>query len=724
MFRLDEISNDLLEGMTITVSNEVDTNLIKPYSGDTVNICDVTVKDNNITGVLYGSANPERVISIAQSGGMFNNFPDALAHAITLNPVSGNSVIIKCSPGTYVINDTLAWPGYVDFTADNANVIIAITDPTKNIIEFQNGTCIIDRLMVTGATSACGFVRNTSGNATLLWCQVFNCDIGIHCENSGSFMRLVTTGSPGGLNVFARATNSGQIGTTTVLARNCVTEIKADANGIVRLIDTIIEDCGTAYDLSNCVSEMSSCQVFNCTTGILAGTDSSIEGTDFNAFGCTTDINVAADITYFRLGNTKIDETKMIIADESKVSLNINDAFSRDKFFGTAAVFDIQQVDLFGTSDAGGNKPTLSRVVDNGGGVSSDLAIVANSKLDQKVVISNDASMVFNNDYTIEFWMRTDSGSSNTQYIITKEDTFEISWLRNRETLYWEHQKITTLTSDGNSIYEGSRIHIACVMDSINKKMIIYVNGEFNNSTAFSGTLTSNNEDIYLFDINNPGNHNFDGALDEINFWSKTLSASEVKNRYNSGNGLENTDLVNLMAGYHCNNTGTSTELIDYSGNGNTGTHDCSFDTGLILNTVPSIGLISWVFQSDKLNELFFNIHPNATYQEGKDIIPIIHWMPLSNNVGNIVWGLERSAANPGASYGNSTIDTITISTNGTIKEHIITEFPSFTLSDFRAIILGRLFRDGSNVADTFSEGVAVLGFELKFTKNKLGSDT
>ena len=728
--------NSVFFGNTVYVSEVLYTNVIKSYprgSSNPVSICDVKIKDDkiignlegNVSGVLFGSANPERVVTIAQSGGLFDNFPDALAHAISLNPVPGNSVLIRCSPGTYLINDTLMWPGYVDFTADNANVVLAITDPNKNVIELQPGVTIIDRLMVSGATNACGFVRNTPGNATLLWCQIFSCYTGVLCENPGSFMRLVTTGSPGGLNVFALARNTGQIGTTTVLVRLCGTGIKAEDTGVVRLIDTIIEDCGTAFDLTNCTSELSSCQIFNCATGILAGTGAKVEGTNINTFNCATDINVAADVVSFRLGNTKIDEAKMIIADDSKVALNINDIKARDKFFGTAAVFDIQQIDLFGTSDAGGRKPTLTKVVDDGSIVVNDLGLYSDATAFQRVEIPNSASMVFSSSYTLEFWMKPNPNAGpNQQFVFSKRNTFDIKWRRGFDRLEWSHRGASNLNTDRNLILGNTRVHIACVMDSFDKTMTIYVNGVPNTDRTFSGTLNNTTSPLYICDKDTSGNKSYNGGLDEINFWSKALTSDEVEDRYNNGKGSVNTDTTDLMAGYHCNNDGTATELIDYSPNENDGTHDCTFGPGLILDASPSVGVISWFFQPNEINELFFNIHPNATYQEGKNITPIIHWMPSTDDVGDIVWCLETSTANPGVVYPDSNISTVTVAASGTRYEHIVTELPPFVLSNFQAIILGRLFREGNNVADTYNNGVILLGFELKFTKNKLGSDT
>ncbi len=767
--------NSLFFGNTVWVSETLYANIIKPYPQGTngcVNICDVKIKDDriignlegnvtgdvvgdlygnlngniigdvvgnvtgnvtgnlvgNVTGVLYGSANPERVISIAQSGGMFNNFTDALAHATTLNPVSGNSVLIRCSPGTYFVNDTLIWPGYVDFTADNANVIIVITDPTKNVIEFQPGVSIVDRLMVTGAANACGFVRNTPGNATLLFCQVFGCDIGIHCENTDSFMRLVTTGSPGGLNVFASVSNNGQIDTSTVLTRNCVTGMKAEGTGKLRMIDTIMEVCGTAFDLSNCTAEISSCHAFDCGVGINVGTDGFIEGAEYNAFNCTTDLIVAADVNFCRLGNTKIDENKLVIGDETKVSLNINDAEGRDKYYGGATTFNIQQIDLFGAGAAGTKAPMLSIFQDDGNNTPIGNALQFTASSNPRVTIPHNAAMDFSGDFSIDFWVVPySSGNSYYHWYISRRNCIDVYYYKFTGVLYFNIAGVGNMITSSNSLINGQRQHIALTYDNTTKEAVVYINGTLVANNTFTGNPTNG---AFPMNIGNRWSPNVfyavEGEMDEVNFWNKPLSQIEVNAQYNNGNGIVNTNTADLIMGYHFDE-GAGTTATDYGINSLDGTHNgtINFVPGLVnATTSATTGVLAYHFNADLDNELFFNLHPDAGYKDGENIFPIIHWASKTSDLGDVMWAFEYTVAEPGSAAPVTQVITGVTSVDGTALKHISTQLPAFTVTDYRSIIMGRLCRIGSHVNDTYPGSVALLGAELKYVKNKLGSDT
>ena len=755
--------NSLFFGNTVWVSETLYANNIKPHTNGNagiVNICDVKIQHDviqgnlqgnvtgnvlgdisgnltgnvtgnvtgNLTGIVFGSANPARVISIAQSGGMFNNFPDALAHAATLNPVAGNSVLIRVSPGTYIVHDTLQWPGYVDLTSDNANTIIAITNPNKNVIEFQPGVTIIDRLMVTGATNAAGFVRKTPGNATLLFCQVFGCQTGIHSDGAGSFMRLVTSGSPGGVDTFALATNGGQIGTSTILVRLCTTGIKAESGGIVRLIDTIVEECGTAFHINDSVAEFSSCHVFDCGNGIVARTGSDINGAEYNAFDCTIDLDVAADVTYCKLSNTKIDENKLIIGDESKVSLNINDSEGRDKYYGGATTFNIQQIDLFGAGAAGTKAPILAIFQDDGNNTPIGNAIQFTASSNPRITIPHNAAMDFSGSFSVDFWtIPYSSGTNAINWYISRRNTIDLYYNKNNGILYFNIAGVGNTRTSSGALINGQRQHIAVTYDNSTGIASIYINGSLVVENTFTGTPTNG---AFPMSIGNRWSPNVfyavEGEMDELNFWDKALDETEIATHYNNNNGIVNSNTANIMAGYHFDE-GSGTTATDYGPNSLNGAFSgtIAYVNGLVnATTSATTGVLAYHFNSSLDNELFFNLHPDAGYKAGENIFPVIHWAPKSTDIGDVMWGFEYTICVPGQAAPLTQVITGTTATDGTSLKHLSTELPPFTLTDYTSTIMGRLFRAGSNVADTYPGTTALLGCELKYVTNKLGSDT
>lgn len=710
-------------GNIIRASRGLQTNVINPYFKDdglTIN-CDVKV-NGTISGVVIP---PERIITVAQSGAQFNNFPDALAYASTLNPTASNSVLIRGAPGTYLINDTLLWPGYVDFTGQNGNVIIAITDPNKNVIEFQPGVIVIERLMVSGALNACGYRLSVPGITQLLWCQVFGCNIGVCSDAPGSFIRIVTSGTPGTVGVLGCAENGGQLSVVTSLCKNATTGFTASNGGILRFIDTIVETTTTAFDFNDCVVEMSSCHVFDCGTALKCNTGADVVGTELNTFDCTTDLQTSNDIVRCTLGNSRIDTAKLVLADESLVSLNINDNQGRDKYFGGATVFEIQQIDLFGAGEVGTQVPQRAVIQDDGQNSPVGTALFFEASSQNRVIIPNSGTMVFNASYTIEFWLKPDANTSNIlQYIIYKQGSFYIAYIKSTGQLRLYLWGLAFFTTSG--IIANQRNYIAIVVDDVAKEAIFYINGGIANTVNYSGTLSNSANDVYMGNTSALNVFNYLNAImGEINFWSKALNPTEVSARYNSGKGLENTDLVNLMAGYHCDE-GSGTDLLDYSGNGNNGTHNSiQYVPGLInATTVSTVGVLAWHFDPDTNEELFMNVHPNSGYKVNEAIIPIVRWAPKTNAVGDVVWGFEYSIAGPGSAFPTTTVIEATTSAPGTALTHTETSLPSFTTSDYRNMILGRLFRNGSAPGDTYPDDVALLGFEFKYVKNKLGSDT
>ena len=714
-------------GNIVYASRKLITNTIEClFKSEPITItCDLVV-EGTITGTY--TVPPARIITIAQSGAQFNNFPDALAHASTLNPTAGNSVLIKGAPGTYFVNDTLMWPGYVDFTGQNGNIIIVITNPTKNIIEFQPGVVVIERLMVSGALNACGYVSNVPGIVQLLWCQVFGCDIGIHSDGVGSFIRIVTSGTPGTVNTFAQAINNGQISVVSTLCKNASIGYVIESGGHARFIDSIVEDTTIGFDIRDGTCEMSSCHMFNCGTGIKCSTGAQVIGTEFNAFDCTVDLETSNDIISCTLGNSRMDESKLVLADESLTSLNINDEQGKDKYYGSATVLETQQIDLFGAAEAGTQMPNRAIFQDDGQNTPIGFALNFVNSLGKYATIPNDGSMTFNNSYSLEFWFKPTMGNNNTQYLFYKASSFFVAYIKTSGQLYFYAWGIgyTTSNTGVNTVLNNQRNYITFVMDTVASEVRIYINNKLNTSKNFVGSPLNSANPIYIGNNSSLSSYYYTSAVvDEINFWNKSLNTAEIATHYNGGKGITNTDTINLMAGYHCNE-GSGSVLTDYSGNGNNGTHNSiEYLSGLInATTNSSIGVLAYHFNSDINEELFMNTHLNSGYKSNEAIIPIVRWAPKSTAVGDVVWGLEYTTANPGSVFPTTQIIQATTTTNGTSLEHQETILPSFTTANYQTIIMGRLFRYGTDVADTYPNDVALLGFEFKYVKNKLGSDT
>ena len=65
-----------------------------------------------------------------------------------------------------------------------------------------------------------------------------------------------------------------------------------------------------------------------------------------------------------------------------------------------------------------------------------------------------------------------------------------------------------------------------------------------------------------------------------------------------------------------------------------------------------------------------------------------------------------------------------TVATTGITRDHLEFEFDPINAITYEGVIMGRIYRDGTNPADTYIGDVAITSFELKYIANKLGADS
>ena len=143
----------------------------------------------------------------------------------------------------------------------------------------------------------------------------------------------------------------------------------------------------------------------------------------------------------------------------------------------------------------------------------------------------------FHGDFSIGTWFRI-YNLSNQQTIYSKYYPF-ILYIKNKKLsagIYtsdnkWHWINSTELKTDIN-------YYSVVVWDSTNKKYSLYLNSKLMNSTTLSNSVTSTeNNPIYLgMDKNSTtkGKYFFNGLIDEIKFYNKTLSKNEINLNYHN----------------------------------------------------------------------------------------------------------------------------------------------------------------------------------------------
>lgn len=124
-------------------------------------------------------------------------------------------------------------------------------------------------------------------------------------------------------------------------------------------------------------------------------------------------------------------------------------------------------------------------------------------------------------------------------------------------------------------------------------------------------------------------------------------------------------------------------------------------------------------------NDIYFEIQMSHEYKEGTNILPHVHWTPTDTNTGNVVWYLEYSWANIGATFGASTTITSTPeAAGGTAWVHKVANFAAITGTGktISSMLVCRLYRDPADVNDTYAHPAAFLEFDLHFEIDTVGS--
>lgn len=153
-----------------------------------------------------------------------------------------------------------------------------------------------------------------------------------------------------------------------------------------------------------------------------------------------------------------------------------------------------------------------------------------------KITISNKASINFSGDFSISLWCKVLSGGDSTAMMVHKNTYPEYNYrIVAFQDGKFEFGTKDTFFSTTNSYSLNNWHHIVVTSNTTTGKKI-YINGT-NDGTSSHTNLGSGTDDLIIGDYT-AGGFKFKGYIDELAFWEKTLSQSDVTTLYNSGNGL------------------------------------------------------------------------------------------------------------------------------------------------------------------------------------------
>lgn len=139
---------------------------------------------------------------------------------------------------------------------------------------------------------------------------------------------------------------------------------------------------------------------------------------------------------------------------------------------------------------------------------------------------------------------------------------------------------------------------------------------------------------------------------------------------------------------------------------------------------VFSGGVYAFRFDDAQTNELHGAVELQHDYKEGTDLYFHIHWSPSTTNTGNCRWGLEYTVVNPAGTFPATDTQYVAVAGSGTVNAHQLNNIYQITGTGLKigAVLVFRIFRDGTNGADTFTGNAFVHSIGVHYECDTLGS--
>jgi len=147
-------------------------------------------------------------------------------------------------------------------------------------------------------------------------------------------------------------------------------------------------------------------------------------------------------------------------------------------------------------------------------------------------------------DWSIAAWIKTDISSNQEVMGIWKTSFNNREWrLRYRNSIGGYQFEIS---SDGESgtvsnvqsgtVSASSFHHHIITHDYVNNNIKYYINGSLKNTTSHSGGAFEGDGQFRIGHTFSGADY-FDGQIDELGFWSRVISARDISDLYNNGEG-------------------------------------------------------------------------------------------------------------------------------------------------------------------------------------------
>lgn len=144
-----------------------------------------------------------------------------------------------------------------------------------------------------------------------------------------------------------------------------------------------------------------------------------------------------------------------------------------------------------------------------------------------------------------------------------------------------------------------------------------------------------------------------------------------------------------------------------------------------MIQLFGSGGIYGRAFDGVAVSEqLFGGFEILHDYKEGTDFTPHIHWMPTTNDAGNVKWFLEYSIKGVGGVFSAPSTLTAVSSAGGIAWTHRMVSFSAISGTGIliHSHFMFRLYRVPADEEDTYTNDAALLSFGVHYQIDTLGS--
>lgn len=225
-------------------------------------------------------------------------------------------------------------------------------------------------------------------------------------------------------------------------------------------------------------------------------------------------------------------------------------------------------------------------------------------------------------------WFNSNLADSALHYIINKQGSSTSGWWMRINTL----DKIECMFKTTNSGMRGSAssftkkqwYHVACTWNGTNSQM--YINGmmvNYSNPAVASQQTTGNNLDVRIGVYSTSLLYWFNGTIDEVRIYNRSLSANEISLLYSNRTNITHSDAT--AAGDNWTVKATPIDSLGLNGSG-------YFSNGLVINTPPTNVSLD---QPNNGNATWFNRTPffNWTAATDADGDPINYTINITQDL-------------------------------------------------------------------------------------------